>query len=434
MFHETSGKDIISETLGAHSLSRDKMTVASATPAYVIQYRETDYDFVLRMASGGSSYAWYNGAQFNVAPAGTADAVDLVGSMSLGAFSVEIGTAPVQFTSAAYDPVGDKVLSSDSKRPSASDVASKSPSASEEIYGQKGFVDGGAVSDMAGLDKMLEGAAKRAADTMVHCHGQSNVPALCVGLAANVTQMGGVNGHYWIEEVEHVVTEDGYYNTFVGVPVSTAQPRPRRSQPPLTQLQSAVVTDNSDPDGLGRVKVKYRWDETLETPWLRYVAAHAGQEYGWFSLPEVDDEVLVGFEQDNPARPVALGSMYNGTKKPAMSDDSGENNFKGMVTRTGHKILLSDESGKEMITIVTKDEKCQIVMDVAKKSITIESEGDISLKGANITIEAAQELSLKSGTDLKEKAGTNFKAEAGANLDIKASAQVNVKGAMINLN
>jgi len=111
------------------------------------------------------------------------------------------------------------------------------------------------------------------------------------------------------------------------------------------------------------------------------------------------------------------------------------------MTRSGHKIVLDDTDGSEKISIVTKDDKNKIVMDVAAPSINIETDGsitlkatgDISLAGANISIEADQEIKLKSGTDLKEEAGANLKAKASAQYEIQGTT-VTVKGNPIQLN
>ena len=212
--------------------------------------------------------------------------------------------------------------------------------------------------------------------------------------------------------------------------------------PRVTGLQTATVIDLADPEGLGRIKVKFRALGEVESYWMRYVSTHAGDGHGWMSMPEIGDEVLVGFEHGNPAMPVAFGSLYHGGAKPSEFNPTEENNVKGILTRTGNKIFIDDTDGSEKIEIITKDEKNSMVLDVSGPSISITSEGDISLSGANITIEASDKLTLKSGSDTEIKAGANLKQsssanaelKAGANLDIKGGGQVTVKGVIINLN
>lgn len=277
---------------------------------------------------------------------------------------------------------------------------------------------------------------------MVRCSGQASLPAMGAGTKLKVEGLAGISEMYFIERIEHVIEGGKYYNLFEGTPLATAYPRPRRLPPAEPQLQTAVVTDVNDPEKLGRIKVKFNWPTQLESDWMTYVSAHAGKQHGIYAIPEIADEVLVGFEHGDPSAPIAIGSIYNKNGAPDGVDPEKDNSFKTLTTKSGHKITFSDKGGDEKISIVTKDKQCQIVMDAAKKAITVESQGDVTIKGQNITVDAAQKLVLKSGADTEVKAGANLKQEATAGAELKANAKVDVnasgpvtvKGAVINLN
>ncbi len=190
----------------------------------------------------------------------------------------------------------------------------------------------------------------------------------------------------------------------------------------------AVVTNNQDPDGMGRVKVKFPWlgDED-ESFWARVAVPMAGKERGFYFLPEVDDEVLVAFEHGDARFPYVVGALWNGKDAPPAKNDDGKNNVRVIKSRSGHVIRLTDEDGKEKIEIIDKSKKNSVVFDTAKNTITITTDKDILLsapKGA-ITLDA-KEIKMKSSADTK--------IESGAGMDVKASATMNIKGQAVNIN
>lgn len=189
-----------------------------------------------------------------------------------------------------------------------------------------------------------------------------------------------------------------------------------------------VVTNNQDPEKMGRVKVKFPWlSDEDESNWARVASPMAGKERGLFLLPEVDDEVLVAFEHGDPRFPYVVGSLWNGTDAPPAENADGKNNVRVLKSRSGHVIRLTDEDGKEKIEIIDKSEKNSIVIDTSQNTLTITTDKDIVLAAAKGSIKLdAQKVEIKSSADTK--------IEAGAGMDLKASAQMNVKGATVNIN
>ncbi len=191
-----------------------------------------------------------------------------------------------------------------------------------------------------------------------------------------------------------------------------------------------VVTNNQDPDKMGRVKVKFPWlSDSDESYWARLATPMAGKDRGIYFLPEVDDEVLVAFEHGDVRFPYVLGALWNGQDqdKPPEQNSDGKNNIRMIKSRSGHIIRLNDEEGKETIEIIDKSGKNSIAIDTTNNAIAITSDKDITLKAPQGTIKLdAQKLEIKSSADTK--------IEANAGMDIKANATLNLKGATINLN
>jgi uncharacterized protein involved in type VI secretion and phage assembly len=207
-------------------------------------------------------------------------------------------------------------------------------------------------------------------------------------------------------------------------------------------LHIGVVTAlESDPDGEGRIRVKVpSVDMDGEGIWARVSTLDAGGSRGSFFLPEIDDEVIVGFLDDDPRYPIVLG-MLNSSAKAAPLTAADDNHEKGFITRSGMRILFNDD--KKTLTIDTPGGN-MIVMDEDAKEIKLEdlNGNKIVLSPDGITIESAKDLVMKasgsvkleSSTGFEAKAGTQFKAEGSAGMEISSGANTVIKGAIVQIN
>jgi phage baseplate assembly protein V len=189
-----------------------------------------------------------------------------------------------------------------------------------------------------------------------------------------------------------------------------------------------VVTNNKDPDGLGRVKTSLPWlADQVETDWARVVTPMAGPGRGIYFLPEVNDEVLVAFEHGNPDTPYVLGGLWNGKDKPPESNSDGKNNLRAIRSRSGNVIRLTDTDGDAKIEIIDSSGKNSIVIRAKDNSITITAAGDVTVQSNN------GKLKL-SGNGVEITSTSTVKIEASQNADLKASGQLNIKGSVVNIN
>lgn len=189
-----------------------------------------------------------------------------------------------------------------------------------------------------------------------------------------------------------------------------------------------LVTNNKDPDGLGRVKVSLPWmADQVESDWARVVAPMAGASRGIYFLPEVNDEVLVAFEHGNPDVPYVLGGLWNGKDKPPATNGDGKNDVRTIKSRSGNQIRLTDTDGDAKIEIIDSSGGNTIVISAKNNSITITSAGDLTI--------SADKGKLKlSGKSVEIAASADMKAEANQGLDLKSSGQLNIKGTAVNIN
>ncbi len=189
-----------------------------------------------------------------------------------------------------------------------------------------------------------------------------------------------------------------------------------------------IVTNNKDPDGLGRVKLKFPWlSDNDESTWARIATPMSGKQTGFYFLPEVDDEVLVVFEQGDIRFPYVLGGLWNGKDKPPLKNDDGKNNVRLIKSRSGHCIRLIDEAGKEKIEIEDKSGKNKLVIETATNTISITTDKDLKLSAekGQITL-AAQTVVIEAKGKLELKSSGTAKLESQGTLDIK--------GALVNIN
>jgi len=184
----------------------------------------------------------------------------------------------------------------------------------------------------------------------------------------------------------------------------------------LKGVAIAVVTQNQDPDGLCRVKVSYPWhDKPRESYWARIATAMAGNARGTVFLPEVGDEVLVACDREDLRFPYVLGALWNGKDKPPETNQDGKNDKRVIRSRKGHKLLFDDgargavelalNDGKKVLIdddgIRVDDGKGnRLVIQSNSGALTIETSGQLTLKGASVAIEASGQLKIKAGATL----------------------------------
>lgn len=189
-----------------------------------------------------------------------------------------------------------------------------------------------------------------------------------------------------------------------------------------------IVTNNQDPDGMGRVKVKLPWlSEQDESYWARVLTPMAGNERGFYCLPEVEDEVLVAFEHGRVDIPYVLGALWNGQDKPPETNDDGANNKRMIKSRSGHIIRLDDTEGSEKIEIIDKTESNSIVISTADNTITISADADITIQSSNGKL-------VLSGNGIELNSQAAVKVTASQAMNLEASGQMTIKGATVNIN
>jgi len=167
---------------------------------------------------------------------------------------------------------------------------------------------------------------------------------------------------------------------------------------------SGLVTDNHDPEGRARVKLKFPWlAKDTESDWAKVVSFMAGKNRGAVFLPEVGDEVLVAFEHGDIHHPYVLGGLWNSEDSAPETNTSGKNNIRKIKSRSGHEIILDDSQGAEKIEIHDKTGKNIVIIDSVKGEISLESQMKLKLKSQVIEIESGMQMKITAGAVMEIK-------------------------------
>lgn len=276
-------------------------------------------------------------------------------------------------------------------------------------------------------------------------HAEGN-PNIRPGRTVILEELGKHSGSYYVTETRHTYFERVYTTEFTvrglrGGDLLTTLSPPTRLQPGQTFLVG-IVTNNQDPEGLGRVKV---WFPTL-TPqtgenahashWARVVAIGAGKGRGFDCLPEINDEVLVGFEHGNIHRPYILGGVWNGEDLPpkpvAESVRDSNVRVRTFKTRTGHQIqfIEEDQGNSKAGVYIETTAGHQIRLNDSEKAIEVKTKGkhELRLDDQNNYIE------VKTPSHTFKMDRTGISLDSAGKIDIKARGIITVQGALIKLN
>lgn len=453
---------------------------------YITQYRESNFAFIRRLAAEYGEDFFYDGSELNFGkPSGSKTYTFGVG-VDLISFSFRSHVAPLSFKQNGYLSKEAKQLSKPSKSAQVAGleaVGKHAVSISEQLFkaeatilSRRKFKEEKELEEAIKIDKSIR------ASGLVSVHGSVNQPMkLGAEVTINSPGAGGTVdvGKFTVTGLTHTMTGGLYVAEFEGIPSSiTVMPNPYFKKP-SAESQIGVVTDNEDPDKLGKVKVKMLWQaDNQTTPFIRVLTPHGGtygdnkKTRGSFFTPEIDDYVILGFTQNDPDRPFVLGTLQNG--KAIDSAPNKNNSIKSISTRSGNIITFTDkEDAKEQEINIQTDPTNYISINlkntdgtikiysskaievnsgetiVVKAAKSIEMQGDktVTVKSEKITIEASDSITMKanskidmSAADVKIEASNSFAVKANATAKIESvqteiagSASAKVKGAMLDL-
>lgn len=402
---------------------------------YQTQYMETDFQYIQRLAKQYNEWLYYDGEKLIFGkPKVTTDAKRLIYNKDLYNLNISVQAKPNQFSGFTYNEDTNVFYQSQTqnKTDGLSKLESHAFDVSENIYLTPSFEYGRITT---GDDMFLESILKKRQESSMSdanfITATSSNNALKIGTQIIIESQQIIDkteavqkgldikkvhfktseiGSYIITEITHSANDIGEYrNSFKALPSKIKKlPEPEISFP-QAQMQQALVVENADPKGNGRIRVKMLWQQSknLRTPWLRVMTPDAGissevpANRGMVFIPEVGDHVMLGFRYNDPNRPFVIGSLFNGTTG---AGGNTNNNIKSIYTKTGSTITF-DEGASSIL-----------VKDPSGNTWFMDGKGNISVTAPkNMTISVGDNLDITVGKDMSLSVGKNKDTAIGEN-------------------
>ena len=412
----------IKEGLGSNFSFRVEPAYSNVT--YLCQYEETHYNFLARVAETYGEQFFYDGEKLHFGKLPTPEApIKLMFGKNVDEIDIQIRTQHINRSFYGYNSGDDKALTSketpiEHKSSLAKDAFEISKNtfktASLQVAPMKALTG----SDIQTAQKSTIGSI---ATQVFITSGKTSVPFLYPGCVVEMEMYDSINkeANYltklMITEIRHTLDSIGnYVGIFEAIAADTGfLPRPV-FKTPIAEPQTATVVDNKD--SKGRVQVRFDWQQG-STEWIRVMTPDAGgsekvsKNRGFVAIPEIGDQVMVGFIHNHPDRPYVMGSLFHG--KVGGGGGSG-NNVKSLSSKSGHTIELNDgggitikdKTGSNLITLdgtnkITIGAIDNITLGTGDSSISLSKDGTIRISGKNISISGSSLIEQAAGDSNK---------------------------------
>jgi Rhs element Vgr protein len=448
--------DAITTVAGTYSGLTADVATMNVTTSDLVQYEATDWDFITARAEANGMLVYTDDNTLSI------KAPELSGSpvveLSFGATMLELDAeidSRIQFpsvTGRTWNPASQEIEKVDANPPSSEMNGNLTADDLAGVFNEKDFhLNHGGKLTQPELQAWATGMKLKQVLSKVRGRVKfKGIHTVKPGMIIKLSNLSDrFNGNAFVSHIQHHVSAgDWQLEVQFGLDPQWFTEKFETSIKPASALiqavpglQIGVVTQlESDPDGECRILVRMPVISADEQGiWARVATLDAGKDRGSFFLPEVGDEVVVGFLNSDPRKPVVLG-MLNSSNKTAPLQAADANNQKGFVTRSKMKMIFDDD--KKSVTIETPAGK-KITMDEDAGAIELKDENNNSIKmnSDGITIETQGKLVLKAqqdfnaeGMNVSLKANTSLAAEGSASVEVKSSGTATLKGSIVQIN
>lgn len=455
-YYESTDSDIWEEIINASGLTPEVETT-SITHQEMVQFHATNWDFLVARAEVNGMCVYTNDGTLKIAPPDLGQAAEL--NLRYGGNLLDFEAkmdARNQFSAInaySWDAANQELLEIEAAELSGSLPGDIPPNDLAKVIDLEH-------NDLRHAGQLKDAELQEWANALMlksrlaKVQARARIQGLSAIKPGQIVELGGVgnrfNGKAFVAGVRHEINEKNWEtNIEFGLsPKWFSQghedfhmPTASGLLPAVSGLQIGLVTAlEGDPEEEGRVKVRIPMiDATEEGVWARVATLDAGKNRGTFFMPELQDEVILGFLNDDPRNPIIVG-MVNSSAKPAGFEPKDDNHEKGLVTRSGMKIVFDDN--KINLKIETPNGNVlNISDDEGQIQLADENGNKLIMNSDGITIESAADLNLKAtgdvnieGTNITQSANANFKAEGSAGAEISTSATAVLKGSIVQIN
>lgn len=458
-WNDRSLGDIVNELCSNAGVRAQVNPEHTASLGYICQYNESDFMFIRRLACQYNEWLYYNGTELVFGRPKRPAPVSLEFGTSLSSLDIGVQTLARPAKVFSYLSMNDQRIAENTpNKPAGQDMLGyKAFQASMEMFKKPAYQY--AQSRVRYMQEMEMYVRKKQEAETAESHyviGTSENTELTVGCAVKLTSSflerrrsitSESLGEFIIIEISHTVGEASYYvNKFKAIPAVThTLPAPDIAMP-MAETQMARIVNNTDPRGKGRVQVQMNWQtEGMHTDWIRVMTPDGGSSddvksnRGFVFIPEVGDQVLVGFRYNDPNRPYVMGSLFNGTT----GGGGGQGNkCKSITTRSGSTLMLDDALGSVHLSDpgnskldmdgsgnATIDSAETIKLVCGEASLELRKDGTILINGKQIEVGATDSVDIGVGSDGDASSGIGMTKE-----ELQATSQKMVINGSSSLN
>lgn len=454
---DTKDSDVIEELIDNYGLEKD---VASTTVTHkqIVQYNCTDWDFMLCRADVNGLLCIANDGKLAVAAPefGGEAALTIQYGATVHDLDAEID-ARLQYKSVKGSVWNytdqELVKDTEAEDPGVPDAGNLTADALADVMGETEYrLFNSAKIEEPELQAWVNAAMMK--NRLAKIRGKVTTDGTAAVLPGQLIQLNGVGerfeGKLFVTGIRHEVTEGNWLTTFqFGInpewfvqTYNVQQPLSGAMLPAIQGLHIGIVTQlESDPDGEDRILVKIPVINNDEDGiWCRVATLDAGNKRGTFFRPEIEDEVIIGFINNDPRHAVVLG-MLNSSAKPAPITAADDNHEKGYVSRSEMKMIFNDDKKSFLLEtpggnkfLITEDEKKIYFEDQNGNKITMNEDGIKIESIKDIILKADKDIKADATSNIEMKATKNFKAEGSSGAKLSSGGTTDVKGSMVNIN
>ena len=394
---------------------------------YSTQYNETHYNYLARMAEAYGEQFYYDGEvlHFGKLPPQN-QPLSLIYGSNVNNIKIDIKAVHTKPQFYGYNSSQNAKLTSGSTpanhKSDLAGIAYKKNERGSGIFKTPALQIAPirAVTDNDVINSQQSASGSKAVEVL-NVSGTTTIPFLYPGCVADLEMRKEDSNktsyftRLMIVETTHEVDTLGHYTgTFKAIASDTGfLPTPEFTIP-IAQPQLATVISNTDPQGQGRVTVKFDWQLHDTTDFIRMMSPDAGgtdqisQNRGYVAIPEVGDQVMVGFVHNHPDRPFVRGGMFHGGVGLGGGTD---NRVKSIMTRSGHKVVFTEDES----IIITDKSGNEIHLDTTGSNINITTPETMTLNCKNMNINVSESMTTSVGMNQNNTVGMNISETAGMN-------------------
>lgn len=471
---DVKDSDIIAKLIKLYSGLTTDVEETATQYKELVQYYCTDWDFLVSRAEANGLLVIVNDAKVTVRAPKTDGAPQLKVTYGEDLLefhaSLDARTQLSTVQGVSWDLKKQAIVEQQAKPPTLNAQGNLDASALSSVIGLKEFrLQTPAPMESTALKSWVDGQQIKAG--LARIQGRMSFQGSAKAKAGEQIELSGVgdrfNGNVYVSSVNHNVSEGNWITEVeFGLPQAWFAENRDLVAPPASGLLPGIeglhigVVKKLDEDPEGQCKVQVSipvLQAETDGVWARLMQFYASDGVGCFFVPEIGDEVVLGYFNNDPSNPVILGSLYSSMRKPPSPYGLTADNFKKAIV-TKSKLTLEFDDEKKIVTVVTPNKNTIIISDddksillqdqndnkikLSQDGILLDSPKDINIKAqgkivltATGNVETSSKADIKSdGVNVSYTAKAAFTAKGNASAEVSASGQTTIKGSMVMIN